>query len=144
MSKVETVKAPNELLQAQKLANLLDTAVKLPIVPVRLGLDFLVGLIPGIGDALMLFVALRIVYLGRKMGLPKPLVQAMLKNAVVDFGLGFIPFVGDLVDLFYKANEKNVRIMEKWWVSQNKQLVDEATTAKLAEWEQRLLDAEAK
>ena len=56
----EAFKAPDELLQAQALANLLDYAVKVPFVNLRVGLDFLIGLIPGIGDALMLLASLRI------------------------------------------------------------------------------------
>ncbi|APE03441.1 hypothetical protein BM526_17195 [Alteromonas mediterranea] len=130
------VKAPKALLKAQKLANLLDTAVKLPFIPIRIGLDSIVGLIPGAGDALMLFVSLRIVWLGKSLGMPKALVAQMVKNSALDFGLGFIPFIGDIVDVFYKANQKNVRIMERWWISENKANVDAATKAKLAQWEE--------
>lgn len=128
-------KAPKALLKAQKLANLLDTAVKLPLIPIRIGLDSIIGLIPGAGDALMLFVSLRIVWLGKSLGMPKALVAQMVKNSAIDFGLGFVPFIGDIVDVFYKANQKNVRIMERWWVSENKANVDAATQAKLAQWE---------
>ncbi|QDG39985.1 DUF4112 domain-containing protein [Alteromonas mediterranea] len=130
------VKAPKALLKAQKLANLLDTAVKLPFIPIRIGLDSIVGLIPGAGDALMLFVSLRIVWLGKSLGMPKALVAQMVKNSALDFGLGFIPFIGDIVDVFYKANQKNVRIMERWWISENKANVDAATKAKLAQWKE--------
>ncbi|PRO67641.1 DUF4112 domain-containing protein [Alteromonas gracilis] len=128
-------KAPKALLKAQKLANLLDTAVKLPLIPIRIGLDSIIGLIPGAGDALMLFVSLRIVWLGKSLGMPKALVAQMVKNSAIDFGLGFVPFIGDIVDVFYKANQKNVRIMERWWISENKANVDAATQAKLAQWE---------
>ncbi|WP_334032100.1 DUF4112 domain-containing protein [Alteromonas sp. P256] len=129
------VKAPPALLKAQKLANLLDTAIKLPFIPIKIGLDSIVGLIPGAGDALMLFVSLRIVWLGKSLGMPSALVAQMVKNSAIDFGLGFIPFVGDIVDVFYKANQKNVRVMERWWVSENKASVDAATKEKLEQWE---------
>jgi len=127
-------KAPKALIKAQKLANLLDTAVKLPFIPIRIGLDSIVGLIPGAGDALMLFVSLRIVWLGKSLGMPKALIAQMVKNSAIDFGLGFIPFVGDIVDIFYKANQKNVRIMERWWISENKHEVDKVTQKALSEW----------
>lgn len=127
-------KAPKALLKAQKLANLLDTAVKLPLIPIRIGLDSIIGLIPGAGDALMLFVSLRIVWLGKSLGMPKALVAQMVKNSAIDFGLGFVPFVGDIVDIFYKANQKNVRIMERWWISENKHEVDKVTQKALSEW----------
>ena len=127
--------APSELLKAQDIANMLDTAVKIPFIGVRVGLDFLVGLIPGIGDTLMLFMSLRIVYLGRKLGVPKALQTRMLRNSLIDYGLGFIPILGDIVDLFYKANKKNVRIMERWWVGQNKPEIDKLAAQQLADWE---------
>ena len=129
------VKAPPALLKAQKLANLLDTAIKLPFIPIKIGLDSIVGLIPGAGDALMLFVSLRIVWLGKSLGMPSALVAQMVKNSAIDFGLGFIPFVGDIIDVFYKANQKNVRVIERWWVSENKASVDAATKEKLERWE---------
>ena len=129
------VKAPAALLKAQKLANLLDTAIKLPFIPIKIGLDSIVGLIPGAGDALMLFVSLPIVWLGKSLGMPNALVAQMVKNSAIDFGLGFIPFVGDIIDVFYKANQKNVRVMERWWISENKASVDAATQEKLEQWE---------
>ncbi|MBL53647.1 MAG: hypothetical protein CL590_07130 [Alteromonadaceae bacterium] len=134
MNNTTGVTAPAELLKAQKLANRLDTAFKLPFIPFRIGLDAIIGLIPGLGDAVMLFAALRIVYLGKKMGLPPGLVKVMLRNALLDFGLGFIPLVGDIVDFFYKANQANVRVMEKYWVSQNKDAIDANAKSALEAW----------
>ena len=134
MNNTSGVTAPTELLKAQKLANRLDTAFKLPFIPFRIGLDAIIGLIPGLGDAVMLVAALRIVYLGKKMGLPPGLVKVMLRNALLDFGLGFIPLVGDIVDFFYKANQANVRVMEKYWVSQNKDAIDANAKSALEAW----------
>ncbi|NVK54113.1 MAG: DUF4112 domain-containing protein [Alteromonadaceae bacterium] len=136
--KPDTTTAPKALLKAQKLANLLDTSIKLPFINFRIGADALVGLIPGIGDVLMLLVSLRIVMLGKKLGLPKGQLKVMVRNCVMDFGLGFIPVVGDIVDFFYKANQANVRIMEKYWVSNNKAAIDKNTQQKLNEWESTL------
>jgi hypothetical protein len=85
----------------------------------------------------MLIASLRIVQLGRSLGLPAPLQKTMLRNTIIDFGLGFVPLVGDLVDLFYKANLKNVRIMERRWIEQNKQQLDARAQQKLLEWEQQ-------
>ncbi|MFS1703518.1 DUF4112 domain-containing protein [Alteromonas sp. AMM-1] len=137
MNNTTGVTAPTELLKAQKLANRLDTAFKLPFVPFRIGFDAIIGLIPGVGDAIMLIAALRIVYLGKQMGLPTGLVKVMLRNALLDFGLGFIPVVGDIADFFYKANQANVRVMEKYWVSQNKAAIDANAQAALANWAAR-------
>jgi len=128
--------APKELLQAQRLANTLDTAVKLPIVGIEVGLDFLLGLVPVVGDACMLLLSLRIIQLGKKMGMPPALIKKMVRNAGIDMVLGFIPFVGDIADIFYKANRANVRLMEKWWISNNKLEVDNYAAKQLAKWEQ--------
>lgn len=127
-------RAPDELLEAQRLANLLDTAVKIPFIGIRVGLDFLVGLIPGIGDGIMLFASLRILFLARKMNLPKALQVKILKTLLLDYGLGFVPILGDIVDLFYKGNQINVRTMETWWVSENKEKIDALAKRQVDEW----------
>lgn len=129
------MQAPKALKDAQDIANTLDTAVKIPFIGVRVGLDFLIGLIPGIGDAIVLLMSWRIVYLGRKMGVPKPVLTQMVRNALLDFGLGFVPVVGDIVDIFYKANTKNVQLMERWWISNHKDDVDAYAKEQLAAWE---------
>ncbi|MCW8109183.1 DUF4112 domain-containing protein [Alteromonas ponticola] len=119
------------------MANTLDTAIKVPFIPFKFGLDSIVGLIPGVGDAVMLAAAMRIVYLGKKLGMPKPLIKKMVRNAALDFGIGFVPFVGDVVDFFYKANRANVKIMEKWWLQENQGHIDATTRESLSAWAQK-------
>mgnify|MGYP006105564139 FL=1 len=130
----ETVQAPKALLQAQKLANLTDSRIRIPFIGIRLGLDFLVGLIPFIGDLIMAGVSVSIVAMAKSIQVPRALRIAMLKNIGIDFLLGLIPFVGDVVDLFYKSNQKNVRIMEKWWVSQNHQQIQSNSQQAVQKW----------
>jgi hypothetical protein len=91
-----------------------------------------------------MLASLRIVYLGKKLGMPKALQMKMLRNTLFDFCLGFIPIVGDIVDLFFKANQKNVRIMERWWVEQNKEELDRLAAIQLAEWEAEQVKLEGK
>lgn len=137
--KHKNVEAPSELLQAQQLANITDTAVRIPFIGVNVGLDFLIGLIPVVGDAIMTLVALRIVYLGHRLGMPKILLKTMIRNALLDFGFGFLPIVGDLFDLFYKANRRNVRIMETWWLENNQSELQRNTQQKLEQWQKENL-----
>lgn len=131
----DAFQAPNTLLRAQKLADLTDSKIRIPFLGIRLGLDFLVGLIPVVGDFIMVGVSLSIVGMAKQMKVPTALRVAMLRNIAIDFLLGLIPFVGDLVDLFYKSNQKNVRIMEKWWVSQNHQQILAKSQQAVKEWE---------
>jgi hypothetical protein len=131
----QTPQAPKALLSSQKLANLTDSKVRIPFIGVRLGLDFLIGLIPVIGDVIMVGVSLSIVAMAKSIEVPRALRLAMLKNIGIDFLLGLIPFVGDVVDLFYKSNQKNVRIMEKWWVSQNHEQIQSNSQQALRDWE---------
>ena len=124
-----------KLLLAQKIANITDTAVRIPFTKLKFGLDFLIGLIPGIGDTIMLFVSISIIYLGKDMGLPKSHIMRMIRNSVIDYFLGLLPLIGDIADLFYKANKANVRIMEKYWLEQNRHLLSSHTQQQLADWE---------
>lgn len=128
-------KAPLSLLRAQKIANLTDTAIRIPFTGIRLGLDFLVGLIPGLGDVIMLCVAGYIVLMARKLGVPVGLQLIMLRNILIDFFLGLVPVIGDLIDIFYKANKANVRIMEKWWLNSNHAKITQTTREHLAQWQ---------
>lgn len=95
---------------AQKLTKLLDTEFK--IFGIRLGLDPILGLIPGIGDAIPLVLSLYIVWIGSTLGLPANKIVQMVVNVVFDFALGLIPIVGDLSDVIFKANVKNLQIIE--------------------------------
>lgn len=123
---------------AQKVANITDAAVRIPFIGIKVGLDFLIGLIPFVGDVIMLAVATSIISMGKSMGVPKPLLMKMVRNSVLDFALGLIPFIGDIIDLFYKSNQSNVRIMERWWVENNKPHIDNYAKKQLEKWHQSL------
>ena len=127
-------KAPKRLLWAQKIANLSDTAVRIPGINIRLGLDFIIGLIPVIGDVLMLGASLTLIGLARSLGVPKSILMLMLRNAAIDFVVGMVPFLGDLFDLFFKANQRNVRMLERWWVAEHHEDIQQATQQKLRAW----------
>lgn len=127
---------PKPLRQAQSLANTLDSAIRLPVIGYRIGLDGILGLVPGVGDVITVALAGRIVWLGHKLGLPRPLVSKMLRNVAVDFVLGAVPLVGDVADFFFKANQRNVKLMEQWWLEQHRQELDESTRQALHNWQQ--------
>ncbi|GAB3018121.1 DUF4112 domain-containing protein [Bowmanella dokdonensis] len=111
----DNTQIPKEILQARKLARLTDGAFRVPGTRLSFGWDFIVGLIPGLGDLLMGLVSLRLVMLARKLGAPWILCLRMTANSLADFLLGSVPVVGDLLDIFFKANRRNLALLESWW-----------------------------
>lgn len=127
--------APEPLQKAKRLAHMLDSAFRIPVIGVRVGFDSLFGLIPVVGDALMLLTSLKIIGYAKRMGVPTSMRMAMYRNCGIDFAIGFIPVAGDVVDLFFKANNANVAMMEKWWVKQHEQSLRANTQDALEQWD---------
>ena len=100
-----------DLQRVRQLANLLDT--KFSIAGIRFGMDSIVGLIPGIGDVATLLAGLYPLYVAQKHGIGLPTRARMLGNLLLDAGVGAIPLLGDIFDVAYKANAKNLKILEK-------------------------------
>jgi len=95
------------------LARLLDSAITLP-GGFRIGLDGIIGLIPGIGDAITALLSLIILQEAYKRRVPKMVLVRMGLNIVIDTLIGTIPIVGDLFDFFWKANVKNAQLLEDY------------------------------
>ena len=102
------------LNRMRRLAWLLDAQFSLPGTRFRFGVNALVGLAPGLGDALMGFVSLYIVNEARMMGAPPVLLGQMLVNVVIEVIGGSVPLLGDLFDAAFKANLRNIRLLEAW------------------------------
>lgn len=97
----------------EALADLMDSRFRIPGTGLRFGLDSLVGLIPGLGDAATLLPALYIFAKARAMGAPVPLQLWMLANIGIDTLIGAIPLIGDLFDFGFKANRMNVAMLRR-------------------------------
>jgi len=95
------------------LADLMDSRFRIPGTGLRFGLDSLVGLIPGLGDAATLLPALYILAKARQMGAPAHLQLWMIANIGIDFLIGAIPLIGDLFDFGFKANRMNVAMLRR-------------------------------
>ena len=93
------------------LAHLLDTALVIPGTRIRFGLDGLLGLVPGIGDAITTGISFWIVYEARRLGVPLRLVARMVGNVMVDGALGSVPVIGDAFDMMWRANRRNVALL---------------------------------
>lgn len=96
----------------RSLSKLLDSAIPLP-GGYRIGLDGLVGLIPGIGDVAGGVASSYIIIESARLGATTTTLLRMVFNVLLESIIGIIPFVGDLFDFVWKANEKNMDLMEK-------------------------------
>jgi hypothetical protein len=105
---------PAALRSARLVARLLDEAVEIPGTGWRIGLDPIVGLVPGIGDVVGALLSGWIVLVGVRLGAPGPVIARMALNVALDTIVGAIPFGGDLFDFAWKANARNVRLLEGW------------------------------
>ena len=103
----------NRLERLDRLSRRMDTAFRIPIIGRRVGWDGLLGLVPGIGDALSVAPAAYIVLESHRMGLPPDKVARQVVNVGVDSLIGLIPIVGDLFDMGFKANRRNVGILRE-------------------------------
>ena len=97
----------------ERLARLLDSRWRIPGTSIRFGLDPIVGLVPGLGDLAAGLVSGYIVLLAARLGLPSHLLARMIGNVLVDVVFGSVPLIGSVFDLFYKANRRNLRLLER-------------------------------
>jgi len=101
------------LARARTLARLLDSAAKVPGTGIRFGADAVLGLIPGLGDVAGAALAGYLVILAQRLGAPRAVVLRMLTNVAIDTIVGTVPLAGDLFDVAYKSNLRNVALLEQ-------------------------------
>ena len=94
----------------RRIAHLMDSSIRVPGTRYRVGLDALIGLIPGVGDAAGLAVSAYVVLAARRRGVPRRTLARMAANVGVDALVGSIPVLGDVFDLGFKANRRNLRL----------------------------------
>lgn len=103
------VDSPERVLRRlERLGRLLDSQFRIPGLGVRFGLDSIIGLAPGIGDAVGLALSAYIVMEAWRLGLPSNIIMRMIANLAVDTAVGTVPVVGDLFDVAWKANRRNI------------------------------------
>jgi hypothetical protein len=105
---------PEEEIALQRVARLaywLDDRFRIPGTRRRIGLDGLLGLIPGMGDTATALLASYIVLEAARLGVPRNMIARMLANVGLDYLLGLVPLVGDLADFAWKANRRNARML---------------------------------
>ena len=108
-------RAPDDraLVALRKWAVLLDSAFQVPGTRLRFGLDPIVGLIPGAGDLVTGFFSVMILLHAVRLKIPKVVIGRMVVNAALDMIAGAVPVLGDLFDAGYKANLRNLVLLER-------------------------------
>jgi hypothetical protein len=96
------------------LADLLDQRFTIPGTSIRIGLDPLIGLIPGVGDVLANIAGSAILFIAARLGLPKIVLLRMGMNIAMNAAIGSIPVVGDIFSIWFRSNVKNVELLERY------------------------------
>lgn len=113
-----------------RLSWLLDDLFRIPVLGWRIGLDALVGLIPGVGDTATTVASLYVLGSAVRYRVPKITLLRMGLNLGIDYALGSLPLVGDFFDAWWKSNQKNVELLrQRATVSAN-----EAREGRLSDW----------
>jgi hypothetical protein len=102
---------PPDLVALQRFSKVMDSAIRLPILGVEVGLDALLGLVPGAGDVLGAVLGLGAVVAGLRHRVPMGVLLRLVGNLLLDLGLGTVPVVGDVADMLFRANRRNVALV---------------------------------
>src|SRR5258707_13730105 len=105
---------PERLARLDALATLLAPAFLLPGPNVRFGFDAIIGLVPGIGDAITTAISLYIVHEARQLGAPLHVIVRMLANVAVDGFVGAVPVFGDAFDVMWRGNRPPAPPPPRW------------------------------
>lgn len=105
---------PRTRRRLERLAWLLDDSIRLPVINRRIGLDSVIGLVPVAGDIVGGALSLSILVGAARMGVRWPTLLRMLANVAVELAIGAIPIAGDLFDMGWKANRRNVTLMQEF------------------------------
>jgi hypothetical protein len=110
---MNTVERLATLNRIRKLSRLMDTAIGIPGTKFRIGIDPIIGLVPGAGDIISTGFSAYIIYLATRFGLPSKDLRKMIFNIGLEAAVGTVPIVGDMFDAYYKSNIRNLAILEQ-------------------------------
>lgn len=102
-----------EVARLETMADWLDSRFRIPGTNVRFGLDGIFGLIPGLGDGVLALPSAYLIMSAQRLGASKWLMARMAGNVGIDMVLGAIPLVGDLFDIGFKANRRNIALLRR-------------------------------
>ena len=112
---VANQKRVDEFVFIENIANLLDNKFTIPFTNIKFGVDFLIGLIPTVGDWLSFGISSILLFAVMRRGIGFGTLMRMMGNITLDATVGSIPFLGDLFDLKFKANRRNVALLKQYY-----------------------------
>lgn len=101
------------LVRLRRYAEWLDEGIRIPVLGWRIGFDAILGLIPGVGDAAGAVLGGWVVLEAARLRVPAPTMVRMLLNLALDASIGALPLLGDLLDFVWKANTRNLALLER-------------------------------
>jgi hypothetical protein len=104
---------PPQIERLRAMTRLLDNAFTIPGTRYRFGWDAIIGVVPGIGDAVGAIFSTYIILQASRLGAPKSVITTMIANVAIDTVVGWVPLLGDLFDFGWKANTKNLVLLEQ-------------------------------
>ena len=118
------------LARITAVAKLMDSLFAIPGTRIRLGVDSLLGLVPVVGDLAAQAVAAYLIWEARQLGVPKFTLWRMVGNTLLDTVVGAVPLVGDAFDIAFRANMKNLRLLQRHLQKQGYQTAAPGTGGK--------------
>jgi hypothetical protein len=106
-----TIDRAASIARVKQIARVMDFALCVPGTKIRFGADSIIGLVPGAGDLVTMGISLYVLAEAHRLGAPKSILVKMAGNTALDAGVGALPIVGDLFDMFFKSNSKNVKLL---------------------------------
>ena len=113
-SRPQDIGGIDQLRLARFLADLLDQRFTIPGTSIRIGLDPIIGLIPGIGDLVANLTGSLILILAARVGVPKIALVRMGINVAANTLLGTVPFLGDVLSIWFRSNVRNVELLQRY------------------------------
>lgn len=110
------------LNRIRRLSRLMDSSIGIPLTRFKIGLDPIIGLLPGLGDIISTGFSAYIIFLAARFGMQSSDLAKMIFNVGLEFVIGAVPFLGDIFDAFYKSNIYNLAILEEHLMKVDPQL----------------------